>query len=159
MTAPGRRCSVADPRPPFSGSFVLTVQGIEIGAFTEVTGLAATIDVEEILEGGQNQFVHKAPKALKWPNVTLKRGITNEDELFSWLRACSGTGLSGNHNSVTRRLVTISVMVTAHPRRPLRAWSLSDAFPVKWTGPRFAASSRDLATEELEVAHHGITVG
>ncbi|MDC3332360.1 phage tail protein, partial [Ilumatobacter sp.] len=29
------------------------------------------------------------------------------------------------------------------------------AFPVKWTGPSFSASSTDMAEEQLEIAHHG----
>jgi phage tail-like protein len=139
--------------PPFSGRFKLQVDQLEIGAFTEVAGLAVTIEVEEVVEGGQNQFTHKLPKSLKWPNITLKRGITDGNELFKWLASCSGDGLE-HEGQVTRRNATISVLDStgAHV---VRAWTLQDAFPVRWTGPRFAASSRDLAVEELELAHHG----
>jgi phage tail-like protein len=37
----------------------------------------------------------------------------------------------------------------------VRRWNFTGAFPVKWTGPKLAASSKDLATEELEVCHCG----
>ena len=37
----------------------------------------------------------------------------------------------------------------------LREWSVEGAFPIKWSGPSFAASSDDVLNEELEIAHHG----
>jgi phage tail-like protein len=37
----------------------------------------------------------------------------------------------------------------------LRSWVLDRAFPVRWNGPTLAVSSKDIATEELEIAHHG----
>jgi len=37
----------------------------------------------------------------------------------------------------------------------VRTWALENAKPVRWTGPKLAASSRDLAVEELEVCHSG----
>lgn len=140
--------------PHFAGRFTLTVDDLEIGSFTEVAGLAVTVDVEEVVEGGQNQFVHKLPKGMKWPNLTFKRGLTQPDTLFQWLQACSGDAL--NEGKVDRRNVAVTLLDAAG--RPVRSWHLSGAFPVKWTGPRLAASARDLATEELEVAHHGFTV-
>ena len=43
--------------------------------------------------------------------------------------------------------------------KAMRTWTLIEAKPVKWTGPRLAASSRDLAIEELEVCHRGFRSG
>ena len=37
----------------------------------------------------------------------------------------------------------------------MRSWAFTDAFPVKWTGPALNAGSNDVATETLEIAHHG----
>ena len=39
--------------------------------------------------------------------------------------------------------------------KPVRTWKFTEAYPVKWNGPKLAASSRDLAVEELEVCHCG----
>ena len=41
----------------------------------------------------------------------------------------------------------------------VRQWNFTGAYPVKWSGPRLAASSRDLAVEELEVCHCGFKPG
>jgi phage tail-like protein len=142
--------------PPFTGHFVFSVGSegeIEIGAFTECSGLSVDVEVEELKEGGQNQFVHKLPGRLKWPNIVLKRGITNSDQLFAWLAECSGEGFEGLGNKLARKEGEVALMDSSGNR--IRTWEFEGAFPVKWTGPTLAAGSRDAATEQLEIAHHG----
>jgi phage tail-like protein len=142
------------PDPPFAGRFKFTVDGMDIGMFTEVSGLSVSIDVEELAEGGQNQFTHKLPGRMKWPNLVLKRGIiVNDDALFAWFAKVSGEGLTGAKNKVTREHGSVTLLDSRS--KTVREWSFVDAFPVKWTGPRLSASARDLAVEELEVCHRG----
>jgi phage tail-like protein len=143
--------------PPFVGRFVFTVDGLTIGAFTEVSGLSVQIEAEEVAEGGQNQFTHKLPGRMKWPNLILKRGITDSDALFEWFAQCSGEGLTANKNKVERRTGSVELMDSQG--KVVRRWKFEGAFPVKWSGPRLAASSRDLAVEELEVCHRGFKPG
>ena len=141
--------------PPFVGKFIFKIGTLQIGAFTEVTGLGVSIDVEELMEGGQNAYTHKLLGRMRWPNIVLKRGLTDSNALFTWLQNFSGDGFSKT-NKVTPETGSISVLTPKG--EPFRTWSLVDVKPVKWTGPRLAASSRDLAIEELEVCHCGFTV-
>ena len=136
-----------------TGKFLIEVEGMEIGRFAEVSGLSVDVRVESVEEGGENQFVHKLPGRLEWPNVVLKRGVTKSDNLFDWLSKTAGEGFAGAGGKLTRRSAAIVLLGTDGTR--LRSWTLSDAFAVKWSGPRFAATSTDAATEELEIAHHG----
>jgi phage tail-like protein len=140
--------------PPFVGKFLFTVGDLEIGAFTEVSGLAVTLDVEDLPEGGQNAYTHKLLGRMKWPNIVLKRGLTDTDALFKWLLEHSGEGLTKRTNNLGGG-VTGSISVLHQNGTPHRTWSLMGVRPVRWTGPRLAASSRDLAIEELEVCHLG----
>jgi len=141
--------------PPFVGKFIFKIGTLQIGAFTEVTGLGVSIDVEELMEGGQNAYTHKLLGRMRWPNIVLKRGLTDSNALFKWLLNFSGDGFSKT-NKVSPETGSISVLTPKG--EPFRTWSLVDVKPVKWTGPRLAASSRDLAIEELEVCHCGFTV-
>jgi len=142
--------------PPFVGKFIFKIGTLQIGAFTEVTGLGVSIDVEELMEGGQNAYTHKLLGRMRWPNIVLKRGLTDSDALFTWLSKFSGNGFNGASNKIKPETGSISVVTPKGD--PFRTWSLIDVKPVKWTGPRLAASSRDLAIEELEVCHSGFTV-
>lgn len=139
--------------PPFVGFFKLEVGGTDIGRFTEVSGLAVTLDVEELAEGGQNHYTHKLLGRMKWPNLVFKRGLTDTDALFEWLMECSGEGLTGKGNKIKPRDGKVSVLNAKG--KDQRVWVVTGAQPVKWTGPRLAASSKDLAVEELEVCHRG----
>jgi phage tail-like protein len=139
--------------PPFVAKFVFTVDGMEIGAFTEVSGLSVQIDVEELAEGGQNHYTHKLPGRMKWPNLVLKRGITNTDNLFAWFAKSSGEGFAGAGYKLDRKDGSIAVL---DPKgKKIRSWKFVQAYPVRWSGPKFAANAKDLAVEELEVAHCG----
>ena len=143
--------------PPFVGKFFFTVGDLNIGAFTEVSGLSVQIDVEELAEGGQNHYTHKLLGRMKWPNLVFKRGVTNTNALFEWLMKFSGDGLEDNGYKVTGS--NGSIVVLSQKGDPIRTWKIEGAMPVKWTGPKLAASGRELAVEELEVCHRGFTAG
>jgi phage tail-like protein len=139
-----------------SATFLFEVDGVDIGQFAEVSGLEVSIDTEDILEGGQNSFVHKMPGRMTWPNITLKRGVTRQDNLLAWLNASSGETFAANGNKLTRKTAAITLVDRTGKR--LRSWDFDDAYPVKWSGPTFAADSADAPTESLEITHHGFRV-
>jgi phage tail-like protein len=146
----------ADPANPWlttAQRFLLEIDGVPIGTFTEVTGLTVDVEVEKIREGGQNQFVHQLPGRMIWPNIVLKRGIVDDDNLFDWFSKSSGDGFAAERNSLSMLHGAIT-LTTNHGER-LRAWSIDRAFPVRWVGPVFAVESAEVPTEELELAHHG----
>jgi phage tail-like protein len=155
-----RRFSTGEDAP-WSGQFLFSVDGIEIGHFMEVSGLSVSIEEEKIPEGGQNEFVHRLPGRMTWPNLVLKRGVTSSDALFEWFRRSSGEGFSGQQNRLARRTGHLTLLGgldrPGGKRVTVRRWEFSGAFPVKWSGPTVAVSSRDVATETLEIAHHGFT--
>ncbi len=134
-------------------TFLVEVDGVEIGRFTEVTGLQVDIAVEEVTEGGENSYTHKLPGRMSWPNIVLKRGVTQNDSLLKWLNKSSGDGFAVGGNKLKRSTAAITLMGGGNVR--LRSWNFDGAFPVKWTGPKFAASANDAPEEELEIAHHG----
>lgn len=141
--------------PQLASRFLLEVDGEEIGVFRSVSGLSVTVDTEDVVEGGQNGFVHKLPGRMTWPNLVFKRGITQTDSLFNWINEVSGDGLATQQNKVTR--CTGAVTVIGYDGSRLRSWNVVDIMPVRWTGPTFDADSNASLEEELEVTHHGFT--
>lgn len=134
-------------------TFLFEVDGLTIGHFLEVSGLELEIEVESVTEGGENGFVHKLPGRMSWPNLHFKRGVTRNDTLFSWVQKSSGDGFVKAGNKLVRSTAAVTLVSPTGTR--LRTWELDAAFPVRWSGPSFAASSDDVAMEELEIAHHG----
>ena len=156
-TPAGKSVRTKDPVPAAYFSLSLDGDGGTIGSFTEISGLGVTVEVEELVEGGENGFVHRLPRGMKWQNIVLKRGVTDSDALLQWLSECSGSGLERRKkDNYTVPLRTATITVHDAAGRPVRRWQLERALPVRWTGPRFSASAREPAVEELEVSHGGL---
>jgi phage tail-like protein len=139
--------------PPIAARFLLEIDGVEIGLFREVNGLQVTVEMTPIKEGGQNGFVHSLPGRMSWPNIVLKRGLTQSDNMFAWLSKSSGEGFAGAGNKVSRSTGAITAITLQGIR--LRAWNLADVLPVRWKGPDFSATSSAVLEEELEISHNG----
>lgn len=140
---------------PVSNRFLFEVDGVEVGVFSEVSGLEMRVSVEEFQEGGENGYVHQLPGRMTWPHIVLKRGIVDSDALFSWVTKSAGDQFSASGNKLTRCTGAITLVNTKGDRE--RGWQLKDVFAVRWTGPSLNVGTNDPLQEELELAHHGFT--
>jgi phage tail-like protein len=120
-----------------------------LGGFSECAGLEVGLDVEEYREGGNNGFSLRFPTRVKWTNLRLKRGITVRDDLWKWHYAFV-------QGSVQRRDGLIALQ--DEQKIPVKVWSFTRGLPVKWSGPSLNASQSQIANEELEIAHEGLTL-
>jgi len=136
----------SSPDPVAELRFKVELPGLSIGRFRECTGISVEVEVKDYMEGGSNDFVHKLPTRVKYPNVVLKRGVTHEDALLKWFWESRFT--------VQRRDMTISLLGPG--AKLVRTWAFLNAYPVKWTGPNMNAGSNQIATETLEVVHNGL---
>jgi phage tail-like protein len=134
--------------PYLSFRFLVEIQGLVVGGFSEAAGLSAETEFDELREGGVNEFVHKLPKLTKYPNLTLKRGLTDSEVLWKWHRDVTG-------GKVQRTTIHL-VLLNSEGNETWR-WSFEDAYPVKWSGPDLKADGSAVALESLEIAHHGFS--
>ena len=137
-----------DPAPSFK--FYVELEGIIVGEFTECSGLTMQRKFEEYREGGVNDYVHKLPGRTEYSNITLKRGITYSQALWDWY-------LEGLYDGKVRR-INLSIILGNSEGKKVKQWDVLDAYPVKWTGPRLNTGSRDVAIEEIEIVHHGLSL-
>lgn len=119
-----------------------------LGTFLEITGLAAEYQMFEYAEGGNNLYVHHLKGRLHWPNLTLTSGVTNQSVLLDWV-----LGRGALQGPCNLRII----FTTALGDKPLRTFGFVHAVPVKWTGPKANVGGGAVATETLEIAHHGLT--
>lgn len=130
--------------------FYVEIDSIPHAVFTEVSGLQMEMETMDYAEGGNNSFVHRLPGRIKVGNLTLKRGMTSSNEFLNWYsQAMQG--------QIVRR--NLSVVMYNSLGKELMRWNFLNAYPVKWTGPQFAASGNTLAVETMELAHEGVRVG
>lgn len=141
--------SLPSPKYNVSGAyrFLVELDGLIVGGFTEVTGLQAETELMELAEGGLNTHVHQLPKRTKYPPLVLKRGITNSSELWDWY----ANVVSGK---ITRK--SGSVILQNQAGKELCRWNFFESYPVKWTGPDMNATTSSIAIETLQLVHNGI---
>ncbi|WP_017718397.1 phage tail protein [Kamptonema formosum] len=137
------------PDPYSTYNFYVEWNGIIHAGFRECSGLNSTQTAGEYREGTDPLTVRKLPGLITYNNITLKRGTTNNDELWQWRSKI----MKGD---VERREVSI-VLLDDTGKEKIR-WNLTNCWPVTWSGPDFNATSNDVAVETLEFAHEGLTV-
>jgi phage tail-like protein len=136
----------ADPYHGFN--FLVEIEGILAGGFSECSGLNVETEVFDYREGGLNDYVHSFAGPTKYTPLVLKHGITQIDGLWSWHQDVV-------QGVIERRNGTIYLLDKQH--LPVMWWDFADAFPVKWTGPMLNASSSAVAVESFELRHRGLS--
>lgn len=129
-------------------NYIVEIDGLEAGGFSEVTGFDVSIDVIEYREGNMIQTPMKVPGLKKYGNITLKKGLVDSKVMYEWM----GAGIKGD---VERKTLTVTLMdITA---TPAASWRIINAWPLKYTAPDFNATSAEIAVESVEIAHEGMT--
>ena len=141
MTQPG-----VQPTYYRSFQFAVEIQGITQARFQEVGGLDATTDVTEYREGGDPLGPRKLPGMTKHANLTLRRGFTSDNQLWTWFEDV----MTGRTEAIRKE---VSVVQSDMAGQEVMRWNLYAAFPVKYTAPAFNAKGTDLSIEALEVAY------
>ncbi|MFJ1709124.1 phage tail protein [Kitasatospora sp. NPDC088346] len=136
-----------DQYPGTSVHFRLQFTGFDLGLFSTCSGLGAQVEVEQRPEGGSNGFVWQLPTRVTYPNVTLGRGLTPDSARIS-------AYLSGLQRGTTRGTAQITALDPTL-RSVIATWSLREVMLVRWAGPSFDPSRSEIATESVELAHHG----
>lgn len=173
-----------DPAPAYL--FYVELSGIIVALFTECSGLQVKRDVLELKEGGLNHYVHKLPGRVEYTNITLKRGLSMSRALWDWfsvgmhdfnVQRLNFSIIQGapGHNLLSMGMGAIAgvggitggagetvggtvFQALGRGFGKVKHWDVEDAFPVKWVGPSLSASSKNAAIEEIEIAHHGLSL-
>ncbi len=123
----------------------------EVLSFQEVSGLDVEAQVIEYRHGDNPVFsTIKMPGIVQSGNVTMKKGVFKSDNKFwDWYNQIK-------MNTIARVPVTISLLDEAGA--PTMVWTLTNAWPTKITSTDMSAEGNEVAVEEIEIAHEGLTI-
>jgi len=141
---------VEPDEPAVTVRFMVSVDDNELGSFNSCEGLGAEVVFEQREEGGNNSFIWQLPTRIKFTNIKLTRPLCKDtDKVTKWL-AGMASGLEPK---------TANITAMTGDGDPVASWGLLGVVPVKWTGPSLNPDSPKVATETVEIAHHGIIPG
>lgn len=134
---------------PYRGfNFLVEMDGITQAGFQECTGLDSQTAIIEYREGADPNHSRKLTGLNTFSPISLKRGVTDSDELWKWrLTAVDG--------KVERKNGSI-VLLDESGAEKIR-WNFTNAWPTKWTGPAFNSTGNSIAVESLEITHEELT--
>ncbi len=117
-------------------------------SFQEVSGIGYEVEYENIVEGGKLS-AHRLPKAIKYPLLSLKRGIADKNSpLVKWCREIM-------ESDFEKRIkpMGIKVFLLNEKGNPVRGWSFENTYPVKWDIESFGATKNEVAIEKIELSY------
>jgi phage tail-like protein len=130
-------------RVDFDGS-----AGISDVSFQEVSGISSEIDVESVVEGGENRYVHRLPKGVSHPKLILKRGIANNNSgLMKWCRSV----LEQFKTPIEPKALQVKLLNGSGD--PIRSWTITGAYPVKWEVGNLNSTKNEVAIETIELSY------
>ncbi|PYJ68123.1 MAG: phage tail protein [Verrucomicrobia bacterium] len=130
-------------KDPYRGfNFRVEINNITVGAFSDVSGLSSDGDIVEFCDAARHLHIRKLTGLRKFSNITLKRGYTENRELWNWR--------NNTVNSILdRRNGTIVLM--DEERNDVLHWEFEGGWPHKIDGPTFNTKGNDVAIENVEL--------
>jgi phage tail-like protein len=129
--------------PYASFNFLVEIDDMTVAGFSECSGLTTETDIIEYRNGDQLNHVSKLPGLKKVTNISLKRGYTDNKELWDWRKLV----MDGKTERKGGAIVLLN-----EAREPVLRWNFTEGWPSKWEGPSFNAKNNEVAIEALEIA-------
>jgi phage tail-like protein len=151
--------AISRKNPYAAFNFVVSHDSVQIGAFMEVSGLDSENAVIEYREGADQTaatagaFVRKQPGLERYPNVTLRRGIAGDLNLWNNLRKPIRDAVAGPRLATTINPATPSIKIDLQDEThtTVQSWTLQNVWVSKLTGPSLNAKGNEIAIESVEV--------
>ena len=123
-----------------------------LGGFSDVSGLGTEMKIAEYRNGNEKEnHVRKVPGTHTVADVTLKRGIVNSKDLWTWIQDVRVKGPGAKREVV--------ITLRDESGKDVQSWKLSGVVPRKYTGPNMVAKGGgDVSMEELSLSAEGLEI-
>ena len=134
---------------PYRGyNFRIELDNTSVAAFREATGLSLNTDPIDYREGTHVFLsVRKLPGLRKYSNLTFKRGITQNEDLWKWYKNILN-GVDDRRNG--------AVVLQDEQHNDVLRWEFRNVWICKWEGASLNATSNDVVIETIEICHERI---
>lgn len=140
------------PDPLAGFQYAFDIGGKVTGFFQECTGLGSEHEVieQKLTDPNGRPFIQKIPGRMKWLDVTLRRGLTAEMDVWKWRKMVE----DGNIDGARTRC---SIIMMNRTGKPVAQWDLKNAWPSRVSGPEVHAATYETGVEEVVIVHEGMT--
>ena len=146
--------TVIYPFTAFNFAVEIRVEGVSEqvcnASFAECDGLEMTTEVKTIREGGNNARQIRLAGPAAFGQLTLKRGMTANFDLWDWVYAF--------HSNPALRADAEVVLFAADGQTVRCSFLLSRCVPVKLKAPALSGKDGMVAIEEFQLAYETLTL-
>jgi len=138
-------------KDPYRGfNFRVEIDNSTVAGFRECSGLTLNTDPVDYREGTDVPLsVRKLTGLRKFTNITLKRGYTDNTELWKWYKNVLN-GVTDRRNG--------SIVLQDEEHKDVLRWNFENGWIAKWEGPTMNATSNDVAIESIEIVHERVVL-
>lgn len=131
--------------------FAVEIDGVEVASFSEAMVLEVEVEIIEYRNGNEANPAtpHKLPGIVRYGDLVLKRGVTDNTALFEWFKQV----LDGD---IERK--NMSVILYDNKSEEVARWIFFAAWPRKYIGPDLDALGNEIAIEEIIIVHEKMEI-
>jgi len=140
------------PKDPVANyTFCLEIQGLTEATFREAGGFDSQTEIIESREQGPKgvTIIKKLPGALKWSNISLKRGMTDSLDMHKWRKEVEDGKIETARKDG-------SIVIYDPMLKEVGRYNFTRGWPSKWKGGDLNSTANAVVVEELEIAHEGL---
>lgn len=137
--------------------FRVDVEGLTaMIAFSEVTIPDSSTEAVDYRNGTDPNYKRKLSGLNNSGNITLKRGMTINLDLYNWRRQVELNGALNNRKNISIALLDEVGSGANTPSTIIAQWNIVEAWPTKYESSGLNALSNEVVIETLELVHEGI---
>ena len=126
-------------------NFRVEIDGVVVGSFSEASGIGSETTVIEYKDGTTGQ-IFLLPGDTHYSPVTLKRGMTDNMELWNWRQDVIDGKLD-------RKSMSIAILNAGGSE--VARYNFVNAWPSKMSIGPLSANSNEVLVEEIVIVHEG----
>ena len=116
---------IKNPNQGGQANFKVEIDGVMTGGFKEISGIESEVEVIEYRDG-EDMTIRKRPGGMKYGDITLKRGFTDNNDLWRWYQEV----IKGQ---TIRK--SISIIMNDYNGAVIGRYNFFEAWPCRWEGP------------------------
>ncbi len=143
---------MADYEDPLVGfNYGLELGDKAAGFFTECSGIGSESEVIDhtYTDEKGNELIGKIPGRLKWEDISLKRPVTSEVDLWDWQKEVDEGAIDGAR-------INGSIVMFDQTHTEVARWNFDRGWIKKIGGPQMKSDGNEVTMEEVVIAHEGL---
>ena len=142
--------AVGDRNDPYRGyNYRIEIDNTAIAGFNEASNLMFDVQPVEYREGTDPNYPRKLSAQLKFSDITLKKGYTQDGDLYAWY----ATALNG---PVERR--NGAIVLQDEQKVDVIRWNFNEGWICKYERSALNASSNEVVIESIQICVERIEV-